>query len=123
VPVDLFLVIEPRQWGVIYAIRTGPGDFNQLLVTNRMFRGACPKDRKVAGGRVWSLTQCSPEQRYNIARMSASKFVHMAERRMYDVAPIPTPTEERFFGTLDVPCWPPEQRTERRLMQFIRQVR
>ena len=25
-PVDLFQVIEPRQWGVIYAIRTGPGD-------------------------------------------------------------------------------------------------
>ena len=27
-PVDLFQVIEPRQWGVTYAIRTGPGDLS-----------------------------------------------------------------------------------------------
>jgi len=59
-PVDLFQVIEPVQWGVVYAIRTGPGDFNHLLVTNRRFGGACPPDRKVAGvsdysemSRVW----------------------------------------------------------------------
>ena len=29
-PVDLFQVTEPRQWGVICAIRTGSGDFNRL---------------------------------------------------------------------------------------------
>jgi hypothetical protein len=32
-------------------------------------------------------------------------------------------SEEHVFGALNVPCWPPEERTERRLMQFIRQVR
>jgi hypothetical protein len=26
---------------------------------------------------------------------------------------------EDFFRVLDVPCWPPEQRTEHRVMQFI----
>jgi hypothetical protein len=59
-PVDLFQVIGPAQWGVIYAIRTGPGDFNHLLATNRRFGGACPLDRKVSGvgdysemSRVW----------------------------------------------------------------------
>jgi hypothetical protein len=59
-PVDLFQVIGPAQWGVLYAIRTGPGDFNHLLVTNRRFGGACPPGRKVAGvgdysemSRVW----------------------------------------------------------------------
>jgi hypothetical protein len=34
-PVDLFQVVEPRQRGVIYAIRTGPGDFYRFLVTSR----------------------------------------------------------------------------------------
>jgi len=33
-----------------------------LLVTNRRFGGACPLDRKVAGGRVWDLSQCTPAQ-------------------------------------------------------------
>jgi hypothetical protein len=36
---------------------------------------------------------------------------------------IPTPTEEDFFRQMGVPRWAPEQRTERRLMQFIRQSR
>jgi hypothetical protein len=31
--------------------------------------------------------------------------------------------KEDFFRVLDVPCWPPEQRTERRLMQCVRQSR
>ena len=54
-PVDLFQVVGPAQWGVIYAIRTGPGDFNRLLVTSRRWGGGCPLDRKVAGGRVWFI--------------------------------------------------------------------
>ena len=59
-PVDLFQVVGPAQWDVLCAIRTGPGDFNHLLVTNRRFGGACPPDHKVAGvsdysgmSRVW----------------------------------------------------------------------
>jgi hypothetical protein len=36
---------------------------------------------------------------------------------------IPTPEEADFFTALNVPCWPPEQRTEHRLMQFVRQTR
>jgi len=68
-PVDLFQVIEPRQWGVIYAIRTGPGDFHRLLVTSQWFGGACPKDRKVAGGRVWFI---APDRK-DLTRMAASE--------------------------------------------------
>jgi DNA polymerase/3'-5' exonuclease PolX len=118
-PVDLFQVIEPRQWGVIYAIRTGPGDFDRLLVTNQWFGGACPRDRKVAGGRVWFI---APERK-DLARMPASKFARLAERGEIDASMIPTPTEEDFFRQLGVPCWPPEQRTEYRLRRFIRQIR
>jgi hypothetical protein len=36
---------------------------------------------------------------------------------------IPTPEEADFFAVLNVPCWPPERRTEHRLMQFVRQTR
>lgn len=31
--VDLFLVTPPAEWGPIFAIRTGPADFSQMLVT------------------------------------------------------------------------------------------
>ena len=55
--------------------------------------------------------------------MSAAKFAQLAEQGEIHVRLIPTPTEEDFFAALEVPCWPPEERTARRLMQFIRQSR
>ncbi|NIV32842.1 MAG: hypothetical protein GWN58_26370 [Anaerolineae bacterium] len=118
-PVDLFQVIEPRQWGVIFAIRTGPGDFNRLLVTNRRWGGACPLDRKVAGGRVWSIDP----GREDLARMAASRFAKLAERGEIDASLLPTPTEQDFFRQLGVPCWPPEQRTIHQLREYLQQTR
>jgi hypothetical protein len=118
-PVDLFQVIHLRQWGVIYAIRTGPGDFNRLLVTSQWFGGACPRDRKVAGGRVWFI---APDRK-DLAGMLASKFARLAERGEIDASMIPTPTEEDFFRQMGVPCWQPERRTEHRLRQCVRQAR
>jgi hypothetical protein len=106
-PVDLFQVIEPRQWGVIYAIRTGPGDFNRLLVTSQRWGGACPLDRKVAGGRVWFIDP----GREDLARMPATKFARLAERGEIEATMIPTPEEEDFFRVLDIPCWSPAERT------------
>jgi DNA polymerase/3'-5' exonuclease PolX len=116
-PVDLFQVIEPRQWGVIYAIRTGPGDFNRLLVTSQWFGGACPKDWKAACGRVWFIDP----NRKDLARMPATKLARLAERERIEATMISTPEGEDFFRQLCVPCWPPEERTERRVMRFIRQ--
>jgi DNA polymerase/3'-5' exonuclease PolX len=118
-PVDLFQVIEPWQWGAIYAVRTGPGDLNRLLVTSQWFGGTCPKDRKVAGGRVWFI---APDRK-DLARMPASKFARLAERGEIDGSMIPTPTEEGFFRQVGLPCWAPEQRTEHKLRQFVRQSR
>jgi hypothetical protein len=115
-PVDLFQVIEPRQWGVIYAIRTGPGDFNRLLVTSRRWGAGCPRDRKVAGGRVWFIDP----GRENLARMPATKFARLAERGEIEAAMIPTP-EEDFFRVLAVPCWPPRERTVERLREHLQQ--
>jgi hypothetical protein len=99
-PVDLFQVIEPRQWGVIYAIRTGPGDFNRMLVTSQRWGGGCPLDRKVAGGRVWFIDP----SREDYARMPASKFAKLAEKGQVEATMVPTATEEEFFDQLQVPC-------------------
>jgi hypothetical protein len=120
-PVDLFQVVGEAQWGVIYAIRTGPGDFNHRLVTSQALGGACPLDRKVAGGRVWDLTTYTQIDRVNVIKMPATKFLRLVGRSIPAALVIPTPEEEDFFAALGVPCWPPEQRTEHRLMQFIRQ--
>lgn len=55
---DLFLVTPPADWGVILAIRTGPGDFSNQLVTRRSSRthegrpGLLPSWAKVEDGRV-----------------------------------------------------------------------
>jgi DNA polymerase/3'-5' exonuclease PolX len=117
-PVDLFQVIEPRQWGVIYTIRTGPGDFNKLLVTSQWFSGACPRDRKVAGGRVWFIDP----NREDLAGMPATKFARLAEQGEIEATMIPTPEEEDFFRVLDVPCWPPHERTLERLHEHLQQV-
>ena len=110
-PVDLFQVVEPGQWGVIYAIRTGPGDFNRMLVTSR------PLDRKVAGGRVWFIDP----NREDYARMPASKFARLAERGGIDATLIPTLEEEDFFRQLRVPHWSPRERTVERLCEHLRQ--
>ena len=114
---DLFQVIEPRQWGVIYAIRTGPGDFDRPLVTSRWFGGACPKDRKVAGGWVWFIDP----GRGDLARMPATKFARLAERGEIEATMIPTPEEDNFFRVLDVPCWPSHERTVERLHRHLQQ--
>ncbi len=38
IPVDLFAVLPPAQWGAIFAIRTGPHDFSRQLVTSCQHR-------------------------------------------------------------------------------------
>jgi hypothetical protein len=103
--------------GVIYAIRTGPGDFKRLLVTSWWFGGACPKDRKVAGGRVWFIDP----GREDLARMPASRFARLAENGDVEASLIPTPTEADFFRQLGVPCWLPERRTVERLREYMSQ--
>jgi hypothetical protein len=120
-PVDLFQVIEPVQWGVIYAIRTGPGDFNHRMVTSRKFGGACPLGRKVAGGRVWDLTAYTMIEKANVTRMPATKFVKLVGRSIPGVPVIPTPEEEGFFAALGVPCWPPQERTFQQLIKYRKQ--
>lgn len=50
VALDLFIVRPPAQFGLIYAIRTGPSAFSQRLVTQRRFGGYLPDGWHVRDG-------------------------------------------------------------------------
>jgi len=53
ITLDLFSVLPPAQWGVIFAIRTGPAEFSKWIVTPRKRGGALPSNCKVKNGGVW----------------------------------------------------------------------
>lgn len=50
IKLDLFIVLPPALWGVIYTLRTGPDDFSHWLVTWRAAGGACPNTLHVRDG-------------------------------------------------------------------------
>jgi len=50
---DMFVVLPPAQWGVIFTIRTGPADFSHWCVTPRKAGGGLPSDCVVKDGQVW----------------------------------------------------------------------
>lgn len=52
IKLDLFIVLPPAQWGVIFAIRTGGANFSKRLVTNKPW-GFLPVGYKVKNGAVW----------------------------------------------------------------------
>ena len=49
---DLFIVLPPAQFGVIFTIRTGPWEFSKHIVTPRKFGGFLPSDCNVKDGAV-----------------------------------------------------------------------
>lgn len=51
IPIDLFIVSPPAQFGVIQLIRTGPADFSRLFVS-RVYPGAMPEGHRVKDGRI-----------------------------------------------------------------------
>ncbi|HYI66349.1 MAG TPA: hypothetical protein VEW95_05460 [Candidatus Limnocylindrales bacterium] len=77
-PVDLFIVRDPDQWGLIFALRTGPGDWNTRLVTD------CKRYlRRVEGGYVYRSGQrvpC-PEER-DFFRALGQPWVEPRDRRV-----------------------------------------
>lgn len=90
VPVDLFIVRPPAEWGALLAIRTGPAEFSRLLVTKRRAGGAMPDDLDQRDGALW-------------------RGFHRLE----------TPTEEAYFEAIGVPYLHPAQRSETRLVRLL----
>ena len=84
VMLDLFVVKPPAQWGVIFAIRTGPAHYSHWLVTQRSKGGPLPEDAYVRDGAVW----CGGD--INV--------------------PLPMDSEESFFAFLDIPMPAPQDR-------------
>lgn len=80
---DLFIVLPPAQWGVIYALRTGPAHYSHWLVSRKEIGGALPNHLKVKDGAVWP---------------------------MYGGQVIESPTEKSFFEVLGVPMPDPADR-------------
>lgn len=80
IPVDLFIVRRPATWGCIFALRTGPGDWNTRLVMDCKAIG-----RRVEGGQV--------------TRWDGTRWVA-----------VPTPEEADFFAALGQPWVSPADR-------------
>jgi DNA polymerase/3'-5' exonuclease PolX len=80
VPIDLFCVLPPAQWGVIMTIRTGPAEFSQQLMMIAKRRGYRCED-------------------------GALRDVRRGNGAMVD-----TPEERDFFKTIGVAWKEPEDR-------------
>lgn len=79
ISVDLFAVIEPAQWGAIMAIRTGPAEYSQALVTRARERGL----RCVDGHLEWissGAVMPTPEER-DFIEACGFEYVSPEQRR------------------------------------------
>jgi DNA polymerase/3'-5' exonuclease PolX len=79
---DLFMVIEPAQWGVIFLIRTGPADYSHRFVTSKQRGGMMPSNMQVKDGAIWlngKIIQ-TPEES-DVYRLIGAEFV-APERRL-----------------------------------------
>lgn len=94
---DLFIVREPAQWGVLYAIRTGPADFSHWLVTAKNMGGALPPRCKIADGQLFEdCTQYWDEK--------AQRYV------LTGGTPVLMPEEKDLFEYLQLPYIEPKDR-------------
>lgn len=60
IKLDLFVVLPPVQWGVLFAIRTGPSSFSRWIVTQRSKGGCLPSNCRVKNGGVYLHDQLIP---------------------------------------------------------------
>ena len=78
-PLDIFSVLQPAQWGVIYLIRTGPAGYSHRLVTPRRMGGMLPEWMRVKDGALWK----------SIGEDGWVKIVTPEERDVYEALNLP----------------------------------
>lgn len=98
IAVDLWITTR-RQWGSIFAIRTGDKEFSHRLVTQQIFGGAMPANMKQADGAL-----------HYIAGYTDDGPNWQA---------IYTHEEADFFEAIGLPVLNPEERTETNLKRLL----
>lgn len=88
IPIELYIT-SGDQWGYIYALRTGPGEFNQAWVTQQRKGGLLPNRYSFSGGWLYK-----------------------------DGKPIPTPEEEDVFALIGGGVISPTDRDQWRKYYF-----
>lgn len=81
VAVDLFIVLAPAQWGVIFLIRTGPSDFSRRFVTSRNAEGMKPDTYDIINGHVERAgkTIDTPEE-IDLLRLWGENWIEPSQR-------------------------------------------
>ena len=97
IKVDLFCVLPPAQWGVIYMIRTGPASFSKWLVSFRK-----PKGLKFDKGTIWK----------QLMKIHVSDPLVKSKKKLTWIALSPIPTEKKVFEILDTPFKTIKEREE-----------
>lgn len=85
---DIFVVLPPAQFGVIYVIRTGGAEFSRKIVTQKYKGGLLPDNMKIEDGLLWKMNENNMEYEFLV-----------------------TPTEEVFFQQTKIKWVAPENRS------------
>ncbi len=113
IQIDLFLVTPPSQWGVTYAIRTGPAalenNFSKWIVTQRHKGGCLPDGYFVKHNVVWIESQISEE---GVPRDPAKAVTVMTDSNY-----LPMPEEMDFLNFLGLGWLEPGNRFVKRFVQ------
>ncbi len=84
IPLELYIVLPPAQWGVILTLRTGPQLFSKKLVTQRRYGGFMPAWARCKDGGIYD---------------SEGNLIEM-------------PEEQDFFKFLNLPWLDPRDRDD-----------
>ena len=79
---ELWIVLPPAEFGVIYLIRTGPADFGHWCVTTRNKGGALPSFYQFREGAIWKRQEKirTPEEK-DVFHLLGLGYLEPEERR------------------------------------------
>jgi DNA polymerase/3'-5' exonuclease PolX len=87
IPVDLFAVRPPAQWGPLLAIRTGPADYSRRLVTSALGRGLRCQDGRLIRVNAKGEPQLGPDgQPIALDTPTEREFIERCGMRYLDPA-------------------------------------